>query len=416
MTSDQVEFNQFLADLSSKHESKNAKDTISFFIEKCTDISSVDGYIKLDQTPSTGYGYMFPMSANSTTNIFSTLTSNYTTPLPALGPAEDNTVISKYIDSMLDVFSMVFYMVYNVLSTAADVGGSQYKPKLPANLNFPSFNTKVQSLCATIFQFDAFTTSMSLDEYIEKITANLYDPTINTVFTEPLQNQLFIICFYPFFTYKYICNFIVPSPKLSAADKGSRNVYVRRAAIMSIYMFHAYFFFSFYGLSARISPSSDFTTKLRQLLDSNAIHPFTQESLMDNDQLDALDGKTNAAFEITSRIEQTNREIEMSRTNINTVIFAEPKMNARLKRAKIAKWIWFSLFVVYVLIILIFCIILIQGKAAIGVPGIESKFLNETGISLEDFLNKVASGGNIVSALFIIVLCISGIIYASKKF
>jgi hypothetical protein len=384
----------------SNENNTNAVEVVNYFIEKCTDISNTDGYVLNNDTTvrKPGYQYMFPIGPTSTDNMYILLTSSYTDPLPALGPAQDDTIMQLYMSKMLTMFTMVFFMVYNVLAVKiSNIGGSQFSSKFGYLASFASFYGEVQALCNVLFQYEAFNTSMTLDTYIKNITTNVYDKTVNKIFTEPIKRQLFIACFYPYFVYKYMCNFILPSPKLSATSKGSRNAYVRRAAIMGVYMYHAYFFFSVYVLSARISPSSDFTYKLRMIMDSNAIHPFNQESINDSGQVTALEDKAKQAFQMSTRIDNTNREIEMSRSNINKVLGAEPALKKRLKKATVIKWLWFGMIMVYIVLI---SVIYILAKLPIG----------KTRVPL------LISIGQITSIVTIIGLCLSGTIYVSKKF
>lgn len=402
---DPTDFTTMLSTLKDS-DNKNAaiRDTLNTVISTYTDISSVEGYI----SKSTGmikpaYNFFFPASPTSTDNLFTEIVDSYTDPLPALGPAMNDTVINTYIRKMQRTFSVIYFVIYRTVATKlVDLPGdySALRSALP-NSSFADIIAMCKDLCDKLFVGENFNTMMSLDDYVSQITSNVYNTNVNNVIVEPYKRQLFLIVFYPYMVFKYLTNFIIPSPVMSSTFKGSRNVYVRRAAILAVYMFHSYFFFSLYVLSARISPSSDHTQKLRVILDSNGIHTFNQE-ILQNSRKDyqQIETVTESAFAISSQISEKNREIELSRNNIHTAIKADANAKNRLKKAVIIKWVWFALLVNFL----------------IGFGVLSFFIVRSTGKGKLDLARKLVSAGNISCTVVVVVLCIFGIYYVAKKF
>jgi len=110
-----------------------------------------------------------------------------------------------------------------------------------------------------------------------------------------------------------------------------------------------------------------------------------------------LDERTKRAFELTGKIESTNRDIEMSRTNILTVLNADPSLNKQLKKAVTLKWWWVSVLAAFVVFYTVCIFLMIKASTP----------------ARSSFMFSIIQG---VCGILIIGLSISGMIYVSKKF
>lgn len=337
-------------------------------------------------------------------SLYSNIVGSYKIPLPAIGPAVKNEVCKQHISTMELMFKVMFYALYKTIQTKTVNNSSQnlsaYASSLDSYDTLTSFNLYVDARLREIYTREVFNTDMDFATYMSSVVNGINDAGFKTR-KNPADNTeryLFYIAFYPYFLYRYFSHFVLPSPYADATSKGSRNVYVRRQGILNMYMFQIYMLFSVYVLFARLEPSGEKANAVRMVMDTNAINLFVQESdSMDTEKLTkTLNTATEAALSKTHSMTQTNRDIEMSRNNINKVLNNEPKTNAALKKAIALKWFWMSMLVVY------------------GVFAIAAIALYHLGG--ENIKKMIPGLVQLVSAIYIVGLSISGMVYVANKF
>lgn len=370
-------------------------------IRQFTDVSSINTYV-FDSMPTPMYDVFFPSNSKATGTLFNKIMELYQTPLEPIGPtvadSADKAVTNTYLKNMGDVFGMVFYMVLHTLYSNLT---NSDNTKKNAILNYIQSSNicieKCRLLCEKIFNAENFNTNMTSRRYVDGLVSLVFNQVTNTVLTNNYVKKIFVICFYPFFIFKYISNFIISTNGPHGNEKGSRSAYVRRFAIQSMYMFQIYTLYSIYTIATRISPSDERTQKLRLVLDSNAIYPFLQEYNAMMEGSEKIGVNTTSSFQLTNKISDANREIEITRNNINNIINAQPELNSALKKAKLRKQIWIIVLILY--ISFTFTMLFLVDASSNNVDKMKS------------YIGYI----QIVSYLLIAILCVSGITYVGKK-
>lgn len=192
----------------------------------------------------------------------------------------------------------------------------------------------------------------SIDTYIKSLYDGAYkNASGNRNFTDSHFN-LFFVTFLPYFYFLYILS-LLPSANLSATNHGVRDGIVRRWTVLAFYKFFMYFFYSIYKVSALYDPNSTTTAQIRQILDINMSSLFDQDTnnAMSTKVLDDLNAETRANMDKFASLQGNNRKITMNRSNVTNILTIKQQADAELKRAVIVKWVWFTLLLIYLVLI-----------------------------------------------------------------
>jgi hypothetical protein len=191
----------------------------------------------------------------------------------------------------------------------------------------------------------------SLDLFLQK----LYEGIADYYMTNPVDGRagkynwshlnLFFLCYLPYFYMLFITSYI-PARTIVGTNKAPRNQDVRGIAILAMYKFTMYIMFGAYKVITRHDPSIELAVQMRQNIDLNTTMLFNKES-------EALLGLGNTIADTRSvqtaltSLSDTNREIEMARSNINNILVNNVDAVREVKRNTSIKWAWFSFWIIY---------------------------------------------------------------------
>ena len=286
----------------------------------------------------------------SNTNVVDNLVNTFTQPFPAIGPSD--SLPTQYDFAMRQVFLYVFYNIYSILlkrvqnTSVAAVYQSSF-----LNINsLTSASFATTDLLSYISSNAYFDPSMDLSTYIGNIFS-LVQSYVGPI-SDPLIKNIFMCAYYPYFTYNYITNFIA-TKTIQANNKAPRSMIVRRMAILCTYMFQVYVIYSVYNMTIEWEPSSDKSAKLRMIMDNAVTQAFNQEKYMD-DGLSVSDVHQEALnnFKLSDVLSKNNRDISLTRNNLNSVINEDARLTKSVNRSNISKLIWTILLIVYIVVLI----------------------------------------------------------------
>ena len=282
-------------------------------------------------------------------SLFSTMTSSYSKYMQAIGPQA--TVPNDYALNMMALCIEQFIMVNNTFQTKLQ------STDLIQRIEGTSMTASLSSLCSHIITNVTFSPEETFDEFADHVNKLVHDST-NMYVTDPIRRQLFMISFMPYFALQYIINFIAQST-LSGKGKAPQNAYVRRFAILCVYIFHYYIIFSAYNASIKYDPAGTHSIKLRLILDNIITNILNQEdAAMDfMNQFRKSHQTTKKSFDLTKRIYETNRQIESIRNKLSTVLANEATLTPQYKKAMMLKWMWLSFLSIYITFFIVIMII-----------------------------------------------------------
>jgi hypothetical protein len=142
-------------------------------------------------------------------------------------------------------------------------------------------------------------------------------------------------------------------PDLYATNKAPRDAVVRRVAISCVYELHLYMIYACYKYSAKYSPSSQQTYKLRMLLDTNVVQVFESEhrDIEDQYSINMLHEDTKAAFEKNDRLKSISSDIDFVRDSISNVSYNAGDLQKQLRTQTAWKWFWVSMIIILAILV-----------------------------------------------------------------
>jgi hypothetical protein len=240
--------------------------------------------------------------------------------------------------------------------------------------------------------------SPSLEAFLQR----LYEGIANYYLENPVNVRagrynwshlnLFFVCYLPYFYMSFITSYI-PTRTVVGTNKAPRSQDVRGIAILAMYKFTMYTMFGAYKVIIRHDPSNDLAVKMRQNIDLNTTMLFNKE-------FDALLGlgddipDTEVVQYALNSLSDTNREIEMARSNINNILVNNVEATSEVKRNTSIKWAWFSFWIIYLAIWAVFF------------------FLKDI---MDGLLKKQVEIFFIISLCLLLVISIFGLVAMSKK-
>jgi hypothetical protein len=324
-----------------------------------------------------------------------------TTDLPPLGPAKE--VPHAYAVKMRTICAQLYYNLHSY--TIAEAGSRMINRSDLTPMQYSNVLNDCTALVDIITKNVAFDPTNTHETYLEDVFNVVKDEQFNTVIKDPIKQQFFMWTFTPFFIYRYILNFL-PNAVYTPADKGVRSMSVRRIAIMCVYMFNLYMIYGLYRVCAKHEPSGEATTVLRMIMDSHVVWAFNQEAMAVNKEMDLTQfhKQTSNSFNKSRKIHQTNREIELARNNLNTVIGNEQQVRKDLKKTVTIKWVWFAFLIMYLV-----------GCVSMVVVGFIASGESNAAAAMRTLLPVIVKAMYINSGIYLVALFITWLVQTSRK-
>lgn len=301
------------------------------------------------------------------------------------------TIPREYNDNMLSVCSHNYYVVYQQLYRALQNSGSSYSNSFPF-MSLSSIESISQNLTRAINNNITFYPGVdTVEDYTNKCYSAVYDSTINEYINDSLNCEIYSICFMPYFTFKYLLNFITTAV-VDSTNKAPRNAIIRRIATQAVYESVLFMIYAVYMLSSKYSPNSEQTYELRMLLDTAVTQVFDKESSVTESEENyiKMHKDTSNIFEMNEKLRNISDDIEVSRNSISSVMTNSTDLDNTIKTTKIVYWVWVALTLIYLSYFVLVIIVFKKG-----------------GITHDVYL--------IVGIIFLIILTILGIVKLSSS-
>lgn len=258
------------------------------------------------------------------------------------------TIPREYNDNVLSVCAHNYYVIYQQLYRALQNSGSSYSNSFPF-MSLSSVENVSQNLTRAINNNITFYPGVdTVEDYTNKCYKAIYDSTVNEYLNDPLNCEIYAICFMPYFTFKYLLNFIT-TPVIDSTNKAPRNAVIRRIAIQAVYESVLFMIYAVYMISSKYSPNSEQTYELRMLLDTAVTQVFDKEAGMteSEDTYIKMHKDTSNIFEMNEKLRNISDDIETSRNSISSVMANSTDLDKAITNSVVVYWVWVALMLIY---------------------------------------------------------------------